>query len=609
VAPGSEDYVEELFASIPEDEEPGRPREIPVQRADGSRILFEGLGQIIQIDGKPVALIVLRDITVRKRTENALRESEERYRSLFDESPIALWEVDASSMKTYVDELRETGIRDFKAYFEDHPQEVLPAFMKVRITDTNKANVALFDAGSKEAFQQGAPKIIVEDEDIVRKSSTDLIYLAEGRKESEVTDVTVRTFKGEKKRVFYRWSVIPGYEGTFEKVLISVMDITELKRMEQELQKIQKLESLGILAGGIAHDFNNILTAISTNLSMARVYGELRDDISQMLTDAEEAAFRANNLTQQLLTFAKGGTPIKRTVSIPRVIKTTTEFSLSGSNVRCKYSLPGDLWLVEVDEGQIGQVIQNLIINADQAMPRGGTIKICAENVTIGNKDALPLKMGKYLRVSITDQGTGISKKDMANIFDPFFTTKQRGSGLGLTIAFSIVNNHGGHIEVDSVVESGTTFVIYLPALGSTSEEKEQGNRRLLKGEGRVLLVDDEEIIRRAAGEALTRMGYEVRFAEEGAHGIELYKEAMNASKPFDAVIMDLTIPGGIGGKEALEKLLQIDPRAKILAWSGYSNDPVMSNFRKYGFCGVITKPYRIEELGELLSRVIGGVQ
>jgi PAS domain S-box-containing protein len=602
VAPGSEDHVEELFRRVAQDETLGQPSEIPAQGADGNLVTFESLGQIIQIDGKPVALVVLRDITGRKEVEKSLRESEARYRRLFDESPVALWEVDASPMKASIDELRDGGIRDLGAYFEEHPEEVLTVFMKARVTDTNRANVELFQADSKQLFLRGLPKITTEES--YRMSGKELASIGEGKTESEVRDVAVRTFKGEEKQIYYRWSVVPGYEHTFEKVLVSVMDITEHKRMERELQKIQKLESLGVLAGGIAHDFNNILTAISTNLSMAKLYGDLRDDISEMLTDAEKASARAKNLTQQLLAFAKGGTPVKKPVSISTLITTTAAFSLSGSNARCEFALPDDLWLAEVDEGQIGQVLQNLIINADQAMPRGGTIKISAENVAIRERGSLPLKNGLYLRISVTDQGAGVPRKNMPHIFDPFFTTKQKGSGLGLATAFSIVNNHSGHIEVESRVEEGSTFVLYLPALGRTSEEKEQERKRLIRGEGRILLVDDEEIIWRAAGEALTRMGYEVQFAEDGAAGLELYREAMDAERPFHAVIMDLTIPGGMGGREAVGEILEIDPYAKIVASSGYSNDPVMSDFRKHGFCGIITKPYRIEELGELMSRV-----
>ncbi len=608
VVPEWRDYAEKMFGRVARDEALGLPREIPVKNADGDSILFEALGQLIQIDGRPVILVVLRDVTERKRVENALRESEARYRRLFDESPIALWEVDASYPKRYMDNLRKRGIEDVRKYFEARPEAALECAAEVRVTDANKASMALFEAGGKESFQTSTQEALIDEEEALRVASIEFANLAEGRTGSEVEDVIVKTFRGNRKRVFYRWIVAPGYEATFEKVLISVMDITERKRMELELQKIQKLESLGILAGGIAHDFNNILTAISTNLSMARLYGELREDISQMLSDAEKASLRAQGLTQQLLAFAKGGTLIKKTVSIPGLIRDTAEFALSGSNARCEYALADDLWLVEADEGQIGQVLQNLVINADQAMPRGGTIRIVADNVVVSGKEFLPLKAGLYTRISVADQGIGISKKDMSNIFDPFFTTKQRGSGLGLTTAFSIVNNHGGHIEVDSVVEEGTTFNIYLPALGRTSAEKEPPGQMLTSGDGRILLVDDEEIIWKATGEALTRMGYEVRFAEDGAVGIELYQEAMNANRPFHAVIMDLTIPGGMGGKETIGKILRMDPWAKIIASSGYSNDPVMSNYQEHGFCGVITKPYRIQELGDLLSRITNGL-
>jgi signal transduction histidine kinase/ActR/RegA family two-component response regulator len=592
-----------MFRQIPLEEELGQPAEIPVLDADGSLVHFEALGQIIQIDGNPIVLIVLRDITERKRVEDALRESEARYRSLFDESPVALWEVDASSMKAYVDGLRHTGIENLTAYFEEHPEDVLSAFMKGRVTDTNRANVELFQADSKEAFLREVPRITTEDS--YRESERELVSVSKGKSESEVRDVTVQTFKGEEKRVVYRWSVAPGHERTFDKVLVSVMDITQQKRMEQELRKIQKLESLGILAGGIAHDFNNILTAISTNLSMARLYGDLSEDISQMLSDAESASFRAKTLTRQLLAFSKGGTPVKKTISVSALIRNTADFALSGSSVRCAFTLPEDLWLIRADEGQIGQVVQNLIINADQAMPRGGTISIRAANVMIGEKDTLPQKAGKYLRISVSDQGVGISRKDMPSIFDPFFTTKQRGSGLGLTTVFSVVKNHGGHVDVDSTVEVGTTFHVYLPALGKTEEGQDKGPQRPITGDGRILLVDDEEIIRKAAGKALTRLGYEVEFAKDGAEGVEIYGKAMNTERSFDAVIMDLTIPGGMGGREALKELLRIDPQARVIASSGYSNDSIFSRYREYGFRGIIAKPYKIEELGKTLSEAV----
>jgi PAS domain S-box-containing protein len=387
-----------------------------------------------------------------------------------------------------------------------------------------------------------------------------------------------------------------------------VRDITDRKRMEEELLKTQKLESLGILAGGIAHDFNNILTAISTNISMARMYGNLEDDISQMMADAEKASFRARNLTQQLLAFSKGGAPVRKTVSILRILKENMEFALSGANVKCEdlsRLASKDLWRVEADEGQIGQVVHNLIINAIQSMPEGGVIKMGAENVDPAEPKYIPLKRGKYVRISITDHGVGIPKRYLQRVFDPFFTTKQKGSGLGLTTSFKIVRNHGGHIHVESEVGVGTTVTFYLPASDQESVSRERIRGGPPRGRGRVLLIDDEEMIRKAANEALHRLGYDVTLAEDGSEGIRLYEEALQGTEPFDAVLLDLTIPGGMGGQEGVRDLLRIDPGARVIASSGYSNDPVMANFRKYGFRDVIIKPYRIDELGEVLHKVI----
>jgi CheY-like chemotaxis protein len=340
---------------------------------------------------------------------------------------------------------------------------------------------------------------------------------------------------------------------------------------------------------------------------MVKAFGDLQDDISKMLSDAENASLRAKHLTQQLLTFAKGGQPNKKPVTISMLIKNTVEFALSGSRTRHELLIPDRLWLAEGDEGQIGRVIQNLIINADQAMPRGGTVRICAENVVIGEMDALPLKKGRYLKISIADEGTGIDKKDLQNIFDPFFTTKQTGSGLGLTIAYSIVNNHDGHLGVDSELGVGTTFDIYLPASHRTSTEEEREESSPIKGEGKILVIDDEENIRRSASEVLKRLGYEVRVARDHSEGIELYEEAEKENKPFDVVIMDLTIRGGMGGKEAIKKFKKVDRNVKAIASSGYSDDRVMSNFKEYGFSGFVAKPYTINDLSTAIHQVLKG--
>jgi nitrogen-specific signal transduction histidine kinase/ActR/RegA family two-component response regulator len=390
-------------------------------------------------------------------------------------------------------------------------------------------------------------------------------------------------------------------------VVLNVRDVTERKKAEEALERAERLEALGILCGGIAHDFNNMLTAVLTNLSMARMYGALEEDIEKMLADAEKASLRAQGLTQQLLTFAKGGEPVKKTVLVPRLLKDTVDFALRGSNVRCEYDLAQDLWPVEADEGQIGQVIQNVVLNADQAMPAGGVIRVRAENAVIAERDPLPLKPGPHVEITLSDRGIGIPAEHLKNVFDPYFTTKQKGSGLGLSTSFSIVKRHNGALRIESRLGEGTTVSIYLPARPEVRMAEGRRKEGLCRGEGRVLLVDDDDTLRRTVGEALSRFGYRVDLAEDGEKGIAVYEEARSAGEPFGAVILDLTIQGGMGGREAARELLRSDSGAKLIVSSGYSTDPVMSDFRAYGFRAVISKPYRVEDLGETLRKVLAG--
>ena len=340
---------------------------------------------------------------------------------------------------------------------------------------------------------------------------------------------------------------------------------------------------------------------------MARIYGELDDDISQMLADAEKASLRAKGLTQQLLTFSKGGEPIKKTVRVSAFLQESAAFALSGSNTRCEYLIPDDIRRVEADEGQLIQVFQNLVINADQAMPEGGVVTIRAENVRIKEDERGELKEGDYVKLSVEDQGSGIPEEQLPKIFDPFFTTKERGRGLGLAIAFSIVNRHGGHMEVESASGGGTAFHVYLPASDTSAEPGKGAQDELPRGEGRVLVVDDEGIVRRSVGEVLKRLGYEVGSAKDGREGIELYEKAMEEGRPFNVVITDLTIPGELGGKQTVGKLRELDPDAKVIVSSGYSEDPVMSRFREYGFDGVLVKPYKVADLAEVIRKVLLG--
>ena len=384
-------------------------------------------------------------------------------------------------------------------------------------------------------------------------------------------------------------------------------DITEKRKMEAELIKAQKLESLGVLAGGIAHDFNNFLTAIIGNLSLAKMDCAPGDPTVSRLNEMEKASLQAKNLTQQLLTFSKGGKPVKKLVNLAELVKTSANFSLRGSNVRCDFSIAEDLLPVEVDEGQISQVINNLVLNADHAMPEGGVIEIGSDNITLPQNNEFSLPAGPYNRTSIRDHGLGVRPDHLAKIFDPYFTTKHRGSGLGLTVAYSIVDKHDGRLTVESELGHGAEFTIYLPASEKPISQPVHEEKRLFVGKGRILVMDDEEFIRDVAIKMLGKMGYEVAVAIDGQEAIELYRQALNAGEPFDLVVMDLTIPGGMGGKEAIGKLKKLDPKVKALVSSGYSNDPIMSNFSDYGFQGVVKKPYRIQDMSDALRSVFSG--
>jgi PAS domain S-box-containing protein len=382
-------------------------------------------------------------------------------------------------------------------------------------------------------------------------------------------------------------------------------EIAERQRLEDELLKTRKLESVGLLAGGIAHDFNNILTAILGNISLAKQYAAPESTLLKRLGAAENACQRATDLPQQLLTFSKGGAPIKRPMSIAELIQESANFALRGSNVRCEFAIPDTLWAVDVDEGQMSQVISNIIINADQAMPYGGIIRVQAENATVQAEHPVPLRPGKNVRISITDHGVGIPQEHLSKIFDPYFTTKPHGSGLGLATAYAIVQKHDGYVAVETALGIGTTFFIYLPASSHAVRTTPVRSVRPQGGTGKIVIMDDEAVIRELLELMLSQLGYSVESASDGTEAIALYSKARDAGHPFDAVIMDLTIPGGMGGKDAIHKLREIDPQIRAMVSSGYSTDPIMANFQHYGFRGVVVKPYNMAELSTVLHRVM----
>ncbi|MBI5583119.1 MAG: PAS domain S-box protein [Deltaproteobacteria bacterium] len=390
-------------------------------------------------------------------------------------------------------------------------------------------------------------------------------------------------------------------------VVLVFRDITEQHRISEELLKYEKLKSIGVLAGGIAHDFNNILTGIMGNISLAKMMARDPDKVVRRLDEAEKASYLAKELTHQLLTFSRGGAPVKTTAAITECIRDSVTFALRGSRLKSEFLIPPDIGSVDFDQGQIQQVVNNLAINAEQAMPQGGILKVEFQNQRLTADDGVPLPPGDYVRIRFIDQGSGISPEDLPKIFDPFFTTREKASGLGLATAYSIIKRHDGLITAESELGRGTTFIVWLPT--SAKKETLPDNRppTVLPGQGRILIMDDEALIRDILGEMLKRLGYSVEFAVDGAEAVKIYQVAQKIDQPFDLVIMDLTVAGGMGGKEALQKLLVIDPQIKALASSGYSSDPVMSNYQAYGFQGVIAKPYTMEELSRVVGRLLGG--
>ncbi|MCX5893387.1 MAG: PAS domain S-box protein [Deltaproteobacteria bacterium] len=525
----------------------------------------------LDASGKVGGLIgVILDITARKQSEEALRKAEERYRSIFANA--------------------------IEGIFQSTPEG--------RFISANTAMAKMFGYASSEDLMSDISDIktqvyadpqrrvefirLLERDGIVKDFEYQVF-----RKDGSTFWISenARSVENEKGEIYC-------YEGFMQ-------DITERQRAEVERLKFSKLESLGTLAGGIAHDFNNILTGILGNIGLAMLNGKIEPQVQERLAQAEQACIRAQALSRQLLTFAKGGAPIKKMVSLAYLLKESAILTLSGSKSRCDLSIPEDLWLVEADEGQLSQVINNLLINADQAMPEGGIIQVSAENCLVKAETDLPISKGKYVKFAIADQGIGISPKYLDKIFDPYFSTKQKGSGLGLATAYSIIKNHSGHIQIESQQGVGTTFHIYLPAIDQVVPAVEPETAKLAMGQGKILVMDDEEIVREVLGRLLSRLGYEADFAGDGTQAIEKFVKAQESGRPFAAVILDLTIPGGMGGKETIEQLLRIDQQTKAIVSSGYSDDPVMADFQKYGFSEVIAKPYRIVELSQILQGVI----
>ena len=508
----------------------------------------------------------------RKRVEDALRDSEQRYRAIVE-----------------------------------HAYDLI-------IETTSNGNCQYVTPNCHKVLGYGAA-------DMLGKSFFDLVHPEERASLSESFHSHVEALQEidmvcrlQTKQAEWRWfeSHIHPFRtslGTVVGVIVT-RDITERKRLEEERVRAVKLESVGLLAGGIAHDFNNILTAVFANIGLAKMLTAKHslpseDKVVERLSAAEKACLRARDLTKQLLTFAKGGAPVKSTTAIASIITDTVQFALRGADVRCTMHIADDLWPVDVDEGQISQVLQNLVINADQAMPEGGIIGVEAENYSLSSYVGLPLQPGNYVRVCVMDQGIGIPQEHLSKIFDPYFTTKQKGSGLGLATTYSIIKRHEGHIAVTSSLGKGTSFTFYLPASATVAGSHDDISEGLLQGTGRILVMDDEEEIREVLGKMLQHLGFDVDFASDGSQAVLLFSRAMQDKMPYVATILDLTIPGGMGGKETLRRIHQQYPEAIVIVSSGYSNDPVMAQATQFGFSSFIPKPYNLADLSKVLSRLL----
>jgi PAS domain S-box-containing protein len=523
---------------------------------------------------------LIRDITNHKESERALQMSERKYRELTDFLPIPIFEIDLNGMVTFAN----------KIFFEmfQYAREDLES--GVNILDC----LALQDR--KKASENIKRKINGEN-----FSSTQYTAL---RKDGTTFPVILES------SCVREGQTVLGLRG-------AVLDISELKKteqslrdserkMEQERFKIEKQESISVVAGGIAHDFNNFLTSILGNVTLAKTTAPPAGEFCSILEDTERILIQAAGLNQQLLTFAKNGALATEICSITHLIKDSTLFVLRGTNITTHFSIADDLWAALVDKAQIGQVISNLVINAKQAMPSGGAILVDAHNKVIDSESTENLQPGRYICIRIRDQGPGIPKDHLSRIFDPYFTTKQKGSGLGLALCYSIIRKHKGHIAVETEEGKGTTFSLFLPASDEeTQPDDSLSETELLYGEGKILLMDDTEIIRESVGRMISSLGYDVELVTEGSEAIESFIEAKEGGIPYNVIILDLTVLGGMGGKETMEKLMEIDPSVKAIASSGYSNNPVMTDYSSYGFRAAVNKPYTITKLSRILHDLI----
>ncbi len=548
--------------------------DITMLRKDGSVVYVDVNATRVTLGGKQCIMGIFRDITERKLAEEALQESERSLKTLMSNLPGMAYRCcnDRNWTMEYVSE----GAAALTGY---QPADL-----------TGNAKIAYND--------------LIHHDD--QKPVWETVQKTIGSRDKFRLSYRIRRADGQERWVWEQGQGVFSLAGDLLALEGFIIDVSERRLLEEERLKTQKLEAIGTLAGGIAHDFNNLLQGVFGYISLAKLSADQKEKSVAALEQAEKALHLSVNLTSQLLTFSKGGKPVKQRIDLRPMIENAARFALSGSRSDYLLDISDDLWAADADSGQLGQVIQNIVLNADQAMPEGGHVEITAINVQAPNND-LPqgLHNGRYVKISIKDNGIGISEQYLAKIFDPYFTTKEKGSGLGLATSYSIVRNHGGFIDVQSLPGKGSTFVVYIPAaaLVATKPIVAAVIRPALKG--RILVMDDDEVVRMVAGELIRALGHDVDFAEHGDAAISKYRTARESGDPFDVIILDLTIRGGMGGMETIQKLREIDPEVKAVVSSGYSDNAATAEYQMNGFRSFLKKPYNIEELRDTLNALL----
>ena len=515
---------------------------------------------------------IVEDITGRKRAEEALRHSEELVRSIVDTVDVGFLVIDQDlrilmANKTYCRWV-STSCEDV---IGKHCHEITHRALKPCYEEGERCAV-------RQAFQTGLPQTV---EHTHEDAEGQIMYV--GIKAYPLKDHLDKTGS----------------------VIVTINNLTKQRLLEEQQLNTQKLEAIGTLAGGIAHDFNNLLQGLFGYISMAKERIDDREKAISMLAQAEKALHLSVNLTSQLLTFAKGGKPVKKMVAIRPLIENSVKLALSGSRCDFRLGIEEGLWPVEADEGQVSQVIQNIVLNAEQAMPSGGTVTITARNVNVCT-ESLPLLLSneRCVEIAISDTGIGIPEEHRSKIFDPYFTTKQKGSGLGLSTSYSIIRNHRGLITIDSELNRGSTFHIFLPATEGEVRANVSPELPRISQKAKILVMDDEDVVRNVLREMLSGLGHEVDLAEDGAVAVEKYRKAMESGCPFDVVILDITVRGGMGGELTIRKLKDLDPEVKAVVSSGYSDSVVISEYASYGFKAFLSKPFNLRELTTTLNTI-----